>query len=393
MAKKRKKKNLFGKFYFAYLFVILAALVLLFFHVRSVMVDYEKSQPDNYVIALLKHAGKGDKALGDYLQENCFAQDEYGDPKTRSNEFYNTDAHAKLTAAKNLSYSEGDVFVYDVNADDKPFITVAIEKSGEKRMLGIFNVSSYKLKYAFVRNPETKKPSFKLSDEGTVSFSVVLPKDFTLQFNGADVDISGASESPIEDFSYISDYDQVPTGAKMDFTLHYDPIIKVMNNVGEEVKLNLDITPEGNIYYAAADYGTDSAQEAEVKKVGDFLSMYKLWARFMTDDVGGYYHGYYEVKEGCKIMPGSKLEDQAWQWATSIDITFVSDHWSIEFENENVDNYILYNDDFCSADVRFDEIVNVSGVGPTTVKYNNRMFFIREDGEWYWVGQLDLTGR
>ena len=135
MAKKRKKKNLFGKFYFAYLFVILAALVLLFFHVRSVMVDYEKSQPDNYVIALLNHAGKGDKALGDYLQEHCFAQDEYGDPKTRSNEFYNTDAHAKLTAAKNLSYSEGDVFVYDVNADDKPFITVAIEKSGEKRML------------------------------------------------------------------------------------------------------------------------------------------------------------------------------------------------------------------------------------------------------------------
>ncbi|MBO4819409.1 MAG: hypothetical protein J5528_04640 [Firmicutes bacterium] len=393
MAKKRKKKNLFGKFYFTYLFVILACLVLLFFHVRSVMVDYEKSQPDNYVLALLKHAGKGDKALGDYLSENCFAAEDYGDPKARSNEFYNTDAYSTLTASKNLSYSEGDVFVYDVQANDEPFVTVAIEKSGEKRMLGIFNVSSYKLKYAFIRNPETSKPSFKLSEDGTISFSVVLPKDFTLQFDGADVDISSASESPIEDFSYISGYSAVPTGAKMDFTLHYDPKIKVLNNVGEEVKLNLDVTPEGNIYYAAADYGTDDTQAAAVKQVGDFLYMYKLWARFMTDDVGGYYHGYYEVKEGCKIMPGSKLEDQAWDWANSIDITFVSDHWNIEFINEKVDNYVMYNDDFCSADVSFDEIVSVSGVGDVTVSYNNRIFFIRQDGEWYWVGQLDLTGR
>ncbi len=391
MAKKRKK-NLFGKFYFAYLFIILAALVLLFFYVRGVLVDYEKSQPENYVIDLLKHAGKGDKALGDYLQENCFS-DEYGDPKARSNEFYNTDAYSKLTATRNLRYSEDNVFVYDVAADEKPFVTIAIEKSGEKRMLGIFNVSSYKLKYAFIRNPELSKTSFKLSDEGTVSFSVVLPRDFRLQFNGADVDISSASDSPIEDFAYFSEYDAVPTGAKMDFTLHYDPVIKVLNNVGEEVKLNLQVTPEENVYYAAADYGTDEAQKAEVTKVGNFLSMYKLWARFMTDDVGGYYHGYYDVKEGCKIMPGSKLEDQAWAWATSIDITFVSDHWSIEFENEKVDNYVLYNENFCSADVSFDEIVQVSGVGARTIAYNNRMFFVREDGEWFWVGQLDLTGR
>ncbi len=391
--KKKKKKSLFGKFYFAYLFVIIAALVLLFFHVRSVMVDFEESQPDNYVISLLKHAGRGDKALGDYLLENCFAADDYGDPTARSTEFYNTDAHAKLTAKKNLSYSEGDVSVYDVSADEKPFITVAIEKSGEKRMLGIFNVSSYKLKYAFVRNPEISKPSFKLSGDGTVSFSVVLPDDFTLKFNGAPVDTSSGTEGIVEDFSAFSAYEAVPKGTRMDFTLHYDPIITVENNVGQEVRLNSDITSEGNFYYAAADYGTDEAQRAAVSQVGDFLAMYKLWARFMTDDVGGYYHGYYDVKEGCRIMPGSRLEDQAWAWANSIDITFVSDHYGYYFQNESVDNYILYNDDFCSADVRFDEVISVAGVGDRVIPYNNRMFFIRQNGEWYWVGQLDLTGR
>ena len=391
--RKRRKKNTFGKFYFAYLFIILAVLVLLFFHVRSVMVDYEKSQPDNYVIALLNHAGKGDKALGDYLQENCFAADDYGDPKARSNEFYNTDAYSKLSATKNLRYSEGDVSVYDVKADDKPFVTIAIEKSGEKRLLGIFNVASYKLKYAFIRNPEKSRTSFKLSDEGTVAFSVVLPKDFTLQFNGADVDTSSASESDIEDFAYFSMYDQVPKGAKMDFVLHYDPVITVLNNVGEEVNLNLQITPEENIYYAAADYGTDDAQKAAVEKVGDFLSMYELWARFMTDDVGGYYHGLYTVLDECRILPGSKLEEMAESWASSIDITFVSDHYGYYFLNESVDNYIMYNDEFCSADVKFDEVISVAGVGDRTVEYQNRMFFVKQNGEWYWVGQLDLTGR
>ena len=286
MAKTKRKKSLFGKIYFAYLIFIIAALALLFFHVRSVMVEFEESQSDNYVIALLNHAGKGDKALGAYLQDNCFAATDYGDPAERMNSFYNTDAHSKLEAKKNLSYSEGDVFVYDVTADEKPFVTVAIEKSGEKRMLGIFNVSSYKLKYAFVRNPEIPKPSFKLSDEGTVSFSIVLPDDFTLKFNGAVVDTSAGTEGIIEDFAAFSSYGPVPKGTRMDFTLHYDPIITVENNVGEEVRLNLDVSSEGNLYYAAADYGSDDAQKAAVTQVGDFLSMYKLWARFMTDDVG-----------------------------------------------------------------------------------------------------------
>lgn len=390
---RKRKKNAFGKFYFAYLIIILAALVALFFHVRSVMVEYEANQPQNYVIGLLKHAGKGDKAIGSYLQENCFAAGDYGDPTAREKAFYNTDAFGELAAKKNLSLSEGEVEVYDVTADEKPFVTVAIRKTGSKNKLGIMHIDYYDLEYAFIRNPETSKPRTKISPEGTISFSVVLPEDFTLLFNDAEVDISSASEDDIEDFAYFSSYPQVTKGARMDFTLHYDPIVKVLNNVGEEVPLNLEVTPEGYVYYAAADYGSDDTQKAAVTQVGDFLSMYKLWARFMTDDVGGWYHGYYDVKEGCKIMPGSKLEDQAWEWANSIDITFVSDHWNIAFTNEKVDNYVLYNDDFCSADVSFDEIVSVNGVGDVTVKYNNRMFFVRQDGAWYWVGQLDITGR
>ena len=393
MAKTKKKKTLFGKFYFAYLVITLAGLALLFMHVRGILVDYEKSQPDNYVLGLLNHASKNDKALGSYLQENCFYATDYGDPEARQNSFYNTDAYSELKATKNLTYSEEDLFVYDVTANDKPFVTVAIEKTGSKQKLGIFNIASYKLKYAFVRNPEISKPSFKLSDEGTIAFSVVLPKDFTLKFDGAVVDTSSGSEGVIEDFAAFSAYDEVPTGTKMDFVLHYDPIITVENNVGEEVNLNLDISSEGNVYYAAADYGTDSAQADAVREVGDFLSMYELWARFMTDDVGGYYHGLYSVLDECRILPGSKLEEQATAWATSIDITFVSDHYGYYFQNENVDNYILYNDNFCSADVSFDEVISVSGVGDRTIEYNNRMFFIRRDGEWYWVGQLDLTGR
>ena len=388
----KRKRNLFGKIYFAYLLILAAALALLFFYVRGVLIDYEKNQPENYVIDLLKHSSDGDKALGSYLMETSFDANEWGDPAARKKTFYNTDAFSELKAKKNLSYSEGDLYVYDISADDKPFVTVAIEKTGSKNKLGILNIASYQLRYAFLRNPETSKTSQRLSEDGTISFSVVLPRDFKLLFDGAEVDISSASESVIEDFAHISSYAAVPKGARMDFTLRYDPKLTVLNNVGEEVNINLDVTPEGYIYYAAADYGSDETQAAEVKKVGNFLSMYKLWARFMTDDVGGYYHGYYEVKEGCKIMPGSKLEDQAWQWANSIDITFVSDHWNTVFKNEKVENYVLYNENFCSADVSFDVTYSVY-TGDQTVSYNNRMFFVRQDGQWYWVGQLDLTGR
>ena len=118
-----------------------------------------------------------------------------------------------------------------------------------------------------------------------------------------------------------------------------------------------------------------------------------MTSRFMTDDVGGYYHGLYTVLDECRILPGSKLEEMAESWASSIDITFVSDHYGYYFLNESVDNYIMYNDEFCSADVKFDEVISVAGVGDRTVEYQNRMFFVKQNGEWYWVGQLDLTGR
>lgn len=391
MAKKKKSVILsnFAKFYFTYLVIIIAALVFVFFSVKNIMIEYENSQPDKFVIGLIRNARPGDEALGDYLARTCLSENAPGDSNARSSYFYGKNSSAVLAAKKDLLNSGEDLEVYNVTANDKPFASVAIRKTGSKNKLGILSIVDYELSYAFLRNENSERTKIRLSDSGCENISIIYPEDFTLKIDGGEVNYSVGSEVVLEDFANIGDYDVIPCGIKLDYSLNFEPSIAVENNAGREVAL----VYENGVYTAGPDYEPSSEAEAVADEIGDIIDLYELWARFMYDDAGYYYHGLYEVLSGCRILDGSRLEQQAIDWANSIDITFVYDHYNYYFENEKIGNYILYNDNFFSCDVSFDETLTLYNYGDTEVSFNNRLFFIKDGWSWYWVGQLDLTNK
>lgn len=395
------KRNRFGKFYAGYLLLIAALMLVLFLNVRGTLVKYEKSQPENYVISLLEHAGKNDKALGSYLQDNFFgdnAKYAYGDAAERSREFYNTVAHSKLEAKKDLANSEGSKLIYNITADEKPFVTVAMtEKSIKKKMLGLLSIAEYNLDFAFLRDPDSTKKNLKISENGTLEYTLVLPEDFSVCVDGKPIALGDNTEpAVIDDFESISQYPMVPDGVRVSLEFPFEPNLSVQNSSGKEVAMNLF----GGVYYAAADYSGSAEAPAVFSEIGDPIEMYKLWIRFTRmADVPGSYYGLYTVKDGCRFLPGSDMDTFAENWAHQVDITFVSDYDDYSFTKKEAGNYVVYNDKFCSCDVHIDETIWVTGVGERTDSYNNRMFFIYNEDTgiapkgWYWVGQLDLTGR
>ena len=83
------KKPVFWKVYFIYLIIIALAFAALFFYVRSTMLEYERNNPENYVVWLAQDASDNSE-LGKYLEEHNFSDTRYGDAKSRKSTFYDT---------------------------------------------------------------------------------------------------------------------------------------------------------------------------------------------------------------------------------------------------------------------------------------------------------------
>ncbi len=396
--KTKKKGSAFWRFYRFILLLIVFALAAVFLYVRGVMIEYEKSQPDNYVVNLFKHAGKSDKALGQYLQENCFGENSdnaiYGDPAKRSADFYNTVAFSELESTLDLRNYDAEAPTYSVTVDGKPFASVRIKKGESKNKLGILNISKWSFDSIVLQNPEEEDSSVEFNENGKFDYTLVMPADFVLKVDGVEVkSFPNAEETVLPEFENMIFFPDVPKGQKITLKdLCFEPVVTVENNEGKEVTLTL----ENGVYYAEAAFAGGEEAEAIAANLGNIVDMGWTWSKFMTDDVGGYWHGLYTVLEKCRIMPGTDFYDKAERWAKSEDIRFVSDHNKIEMKNETVGNYIKYNEKLFSADVYFEKVVYLTNGNVRTDVFNNRMFFVYVDDAtvpspgWYWAEMLAL---
>ena len=250
--KTKKKGSAFWRFYRTLLLLIIFALAAVFIYVRGVMIEYEKSQPDNYVVNLFKHAGKSDKALGQYLQENCFGENSdnaiYGDPAKRSADFYNTVAFSDLETTLDLRNYDAEAPTYSVTVDGKPFASVRIKKGESKNKLGILNISKWSFDSIVLQNPEEEDASVEFNENGKFDYTLVMPADFVLKVDGVEVkSFPNAEETVLPEFENMIFFPDVPKGQKITLKdLCFEPVVTVENNEGKEVS----ITRENGVYYA-----------------------------------------------------------------------------------------------------------------------------------------------
>lgn len=381
------KKPVFWKVYFIYLIIIALAFAALFFYVRSTMLEYERNNPENYVVWLAQDASDNSE-LGKYLEEHNFSDTRYGDAKSRKSTFYDTIKTAVLSAKPAMGSYDSSSPVYEVFADDMPFMTIAISEHGSETKLGIMTLSNWQLDYCILRNGYIED-SIKLSENGKLDYKLLLPENYSLMIDNVEAQIEPTGKAEIPEFEYIYPFVTAPKANVYELTdLEYEPYFTASRG-GEDV-LGFEKQIDGS--YSISVEFTPSLEAKELAdSVCDPLEIGKLWSKFMTDDVPGAHHGRDNVISGCKILKGTNLYDLALKWSSNVDITFVSGHVINSWTNENVTNYILYNENLFSCDVSFDKNMTLSrGAGTRTDEFRNRMFFGNVNGAWYLLDMVTL---
>lgn len=384
----RNKKSVFWRCYWAYLAFILVFLIAVFFYVRATMLEYERNSPENYVVWLAESAS-GSSELGSYLEKYNFSDNRYGDAKERKERFYSTVKAAKLEAKPAPGSHSSLAPVYEITADGKPFLNIAISETGSHTKLGIMSLSDWDIDHCIMRDPASSAMP-KLSEDKNLDISLVMPSDFTLLTDGVQTALpEGATETALSDFEYIAKYVSAPKGVSFELSdLYFEPSLAALNNAGEE--LVFDVGANG-VYSVKADYAASPEAKALAESVCDPLAIGKTWSRFMTDDVGGAHHGRDTVIKECRLLKGTGLYELALRWSSNVDISFVSGHSLDSWSNESETNYIQYNDELFSCDVYFEKNMTIKrGVGPRTDVFSNRMFFGKVNGGWYLLDMISL---
>lgn len=386
--------------YLIYLFVIALALLGVHLYVRGVMVSYEESDPAVYAVRAVRSASARDGAIGQFLEEHVFSS-EYGDPQAAKAAFYEAAKSADIQAAAESGEFDPVHPVYNLTADGKPFLRVAMTETGTETKLGIMAISEWRVDSCILRDPDSLESSVPAGEDGSLSLSVSAPSDFTVLLDGAALPadseaVLGAVRAALAEFAYVAPYVQVPEGVEYSLSgLYFEPAISALNNAGTEVSATVSAPGKWSV---SAEYQPTQAAEELARSAADPLYIGKLWSKFMTDDVGGSGRGLYTVRSECRLIPGSSLYEMATRWAGSVDITFVSGHVITGWTNEKTENFIMYNEDLFSCDVYFEKNLTLK-TGATRVDvFDNRMYFVRikEPGAvqpgWYLADMLSLAG-
>ena len=384
-----KRLSTFGKIFFAYLLIIVIALVGIFFYVRGVMVEYENASADRWILVQTGDAAKKKGDIYNFLKDRSFGGQaaDLGDAKARQQRFEKL-ASGEIEVKLNPYSYDSARPIYDVFADGKPFLTVCVEEGKTRTKLGILTMSDWNLLYSVQRSENTDIKSFKASEDGTYSCTVSIPQGFTLFIDGKAYD-GEKKETDISDFQYMAPYVAVPKYYTYEFSnIGFEPEFSVTNNGGQEVELTKD---KKNNYSAKAEFVASDEAKKVITANMDPLAMAQLWSKFMTDDVHGTYHGFDTVVEECKLLKGTSLYSQGRSWSRGVDVQFVSVHTLKGFSGDRVENYIKYNDNLYSCDVYTEKNMRLKTGADRTDIFDNRMFFANISGRWYLIDMFSLA--
>jgi hypothetical protein len=156
---------------------------------------------------------------------------------------------------------------------------------------------------------------------------------------------------------YEAEYVEVPVmvGYHIE-NLLAEPEVRAFDNLGGEVPVEADgnaitVRPE----FAASEFPEELRAEVDVLKIAE------TWSSFLTRDLVGPLYGLEEAR--ARFVKGSDFWDLAYDYATGVDITFVSGHSLVSFTNEAVTDYIRYSEKCFSCTVYFEKNMRLTRSG------------------------------
>ncbi len=367
--KQRRKPSLFTRLYLFFVLLLLAMCLAVFFYVRSSLLLYESSQPEVFMDALLEQLAQGD---GDQVETLCFpdsGDSSFENPESLRQALSETLQTAQLTwQADSQSYNSAQP-VYQICADGEPLLSVYLYIENSTTRMGILTISTWALDSAALIQSDT---TF-LQEDGSYACTVWTSSEYTVLVN--DVTLTEAQRTdmtePLEQLEIVSAYADVPELVCYQVSdLSLSPTVTVLDERGQQVQTE---TEDGGTVRAEPVFSASQEGEDLVSQV-DVLGITETWSRFMTDDLGGARHGVAQVLQ--YLIPGSVLYEMAEDFASGVDITFVSGHSLDSFSGEEISNCIRYSPTCFSCDVYFEKNMTLRTGSARTDVFYSRVYFV-----------------
>lgn len=366
LIRKFKHSSLYKKSLLLFTGVLLTLGIIFLGYVWNSMVIYERSLVDNY-IKYLAESGK----LTDDINNDLFEVSSYEKKNAKI-----TDGVKKilksddLTIKKNTKKSIDDTFVYDLKIDDKVISTVSLKNVDTYTKMAILTINEW--------NVEDIETFF---DNGIYNYEISIPSNYKLYINDKVVsDDLITEEGDVSGLERLTKHIEISKSKTYEINnLVYEPEIKITDNNGKEIDYKLD----GN--KIAIDYNfkeIKTLEEAKEYIKGDFdiMKLAENWSLFLTDDLSGSYHGFYQLTP--YLITDSYMYEMAYGWSRNEDISFVSSHRlkNPVFTNEKLENFIIYNENAFSCEVYLEKNMIVSGKDKVDIMHDRLYFIYYEDG-------------
>ena len=362
----RKGRRIYFVFLGFWAIVLLVCGFLLWRYTDRCLVDYEKSQVENNIerlrqeFAVAAKEGKVDKW---FAQEIAALPGEFEDADIIKKEYLKKLSDAKEFTCRKSKNSYGTTNpLYDILADGEEVAVMKLEAYNPRSILKILTICDWRI--------EEVMPIISAS---TSSYTFKVPADYKITVNGKELtEEKILSHTTLDkDLKLLADYVTIPTNVtyRVEKLLH-KPEVTITDANGNPVEFTADEKGNVDIQYAPA-----KPAEIPADRRARIEEATKKWSDFMTSDLKGSNHGLAEMRS--YIVKGTYLYDKAKEWATGIDITFISLHdvnnnWLEKYE---ISDYTEYTENCFSVHVNMLKHLKLTKTGEDIKNVTNSVFY------------------
>ncbi len=393
MEQKKQKKSKFKKFLNIYVIILFILMLAFLGYVADSLVKYEKNQTENYIEGIINNLKKAskNKKIEKYIDISKIDISEFEKTNVSVNEGFNELLNTNnITYKLNKSSTENEKPIYDIYANDNKILEISLNGTKKENRLGLLTFNSWK----------TEKIEPKM-ETGLYTCNILVPNNCKVYINDKELTEEQITEKiQNEGLAQISRYVEIPYIVKYEVNnLLKEPDVKILDSNENKI----EYTKKGNTISKKLDFifaQTEEEAKSYIKGEPDILTVAKDWSLYLTDDLEGRLHGYYNIRK--HLIADSEIEKFAYNWATGVDITFVSSHTLLNptFTNEKMSNFEIYNENAFSCEVYLQKNLKLKSGGKIIEdKMNERMYFVyayetddkKENAKWKLVNMQSVT--
>lgn len=373
--KERREKQGRKVFYISlacYAFVLLVLGFIFLRYTDHCLRKYEKSRPENAVNGLVKEFALKvkDGSVLDYVELPKHACVFESEDLYRTTYLKQLQEGSTFVAEKDKNSYDSAHPVYDIISNGNLVAKMSLTAENEKTIFAILRIGTWKIDKII--------PVLTVS---TNSYRIAVPDTYKVTVNDITVSDEFRKGEPVPVKVTLPDavmpYVTVPsTVTYVVEGLAEKPEIKIFNSMGGEVPYEADAN--GNIRIEAS-IGVPLDTMSQERH--DFaLETAQMWTDFLTRDLGGSKYGLNTIRK--RLLVDSSYYIQAGEYASDVDITFISDHHdgNPKYTNVSVTEYTEYSDTCYSCRIRFTKNMILNKTGQLrTVEIDTTNFYVFAD--------------